>query len=62
MKDTFPKEICRGGNDPISAAPLDEGVPIPALRPDIDDDLAAPFPILPDAMPAGDIEDNTTVP
>ena len=35
MKDIFPKEICRGGNDPISAAPIDEGVPIPALRPDI---------------------------
>ena len=61
MKDTFPKNICTSA-DPIASAPIDEGVAIPALSPDIDDDLAAVFPILPDAMPAGDIQDNNTVP
>ena len=53
MKDSFPESICRKSADPSASNPVDEGVAIPASGPDINDDLAAAFPILPDAIPAG---------
>ena len=57
MKETFPNA------DPMASSPLDEGIPIPGVEADPDDDIAtAAFPILPDAVVAGDIEDTVDVP
>ena len=62
-KGYFTKDICRMSADPSASAPVDARVAIPAFSPDPDDDLTtAAFPILPDAVVAGDIEHTVDVP
>ena len=63
LRDIFPKELCLGNADPAATSPSEEGVAIPGVEVDPNDDLTdAPFPVLPDVLPTEEAEVRSDLP
>ena len=63
LRGTFPRALCLGSADPAASSPSEEGVAIPGVEVDPNDDLTdAPLPVLPDVVPTEDAEVRVDLP